>query len=278
MMIYLTTARRVGNQITLKSVGNKTLERITVVCPKEEVGKHKDWCEKNLDIMPSFLSEPAGGLRLSDKRQWLLKKCPSDHMLMLDDDLIFATRATSESTKLTPATRDEVDHMIDMLQQWLEASQFTGVGVSPRAGNNRMATYYEVCCRMMCVLGFNVKHLRDNKLRFDLTPVMSDFAIVLQMLERGMPNIITTQFTHDQPGSNTAGGCSAYRTVEMMAQTANTLAARWPGIVTVKTKKTKARWSSFEHERTDVTILWKKLWKMSTGRPTPELHPELWRI
>jgi hypothetical protein len=64
--------------------------------------------------------------------------------------------------------------------------------------------------------------------------------------------------------SNAKGGCSAYRTPELMEKVANFLSQEHRGLVTVKTKKTKGGWGGFPVDedgnvtRTDVIVHWKK--------------------
>jgi hypothetical protein len=80
--------------------------------------------------------------------------------------------------------------------------------------------------------------------------------MTLQLLRAGYPNAVITEFVHNQAGSNTEGGCSAYRDAKMMESSARKLAKLHPGFVKVVTKETKTSWGG--GERVDVQIAWKK--------------------
>jgi hypothetical protein len=59
----------------------------------------------------------------------------------------------------------------------------------------------------------------------------------------------------NQAGSNLAGGCSTYRTMESQSKAAHALKERFPEFVNIVQKQTKTAWGG--QAREDVIIQWK---------------------
>jgi hypothetical protein len=232
---------------------------VRLVLQHKDCGNYAEHISK-LPHLKSYIVLPPNIKRLSPTRQWILENSPETSFVLFDDDLVFATRRKDDYTKFLPAGRAGVNRMLNYLDYLLV--RYAHVGLMAREGGNRVpvdahgkpVTYLEAT-RMMRVLGYN-RSLMPADARFDRVPTKQDFDMTLQLLRAGLPNAVITEFVHNQAGSNTAGGCSAYRDAKMMEVSANKLAKLHPGFVKVVTKTTKSSWGG--GERVDVQVAWKK--------------------
>lgn len=204
---------------------------------------------------------PKGINRLSPTRQWILENSPTTNFVLFDDDLAFATRRKDDYTKFLQTSRAGINRMLNLFEHHLGA--YAHVGLMAREGGNRVpvdAKGKPVAIlrntRMMRVLGYRQDFVRQAGARFDRLPTKQDFDMTLQLLRAGYENAVITEFVHNQAGSNTEGGCSAYRDETMMAKSAEGLRKLHPEFVKVVTKKTKTSWGG--GERVDVQVAWKK--------------------
>ena len=191
-------------------------------------------------------------------RQWICEQHPipkyGPHLCMLDDDLRFFVRRPDDNTKFTQASDESILAMFSAIGGHLLTSPL--VGVCAREGGNRITTPIVNNTRILRLLAYDVAVLRKEHIKFDRLPVMEDFDVALQLLEKGYMNTVCANWCHDQGGSNTAGGCSTYRTMAIQKQGAEGLKALHPNFVTLVTKTTKTAWGG--QTRTDVQVQWKK--------------------
>lgn len=175
-------------------------------------------------------------------------------VIMLDDDLRFAVRRRDDPTKFVDADSHSIVLAFAEMSSLFE--KFALVGMSTREGGNRDTAPMAMNTRILRVLGYRADILKREGIRFDRVPVMEDFDVALQLLERGYQNVRVNWIVHDQRGSNLAGGCSTYRTMDVQAEAARLLAELHPGVVQVVQKTTKTAWGG--GTRTDVRIQWKQ--------------------
>lgn len=236
-------------------------DKVRLVIQASEVRKYAAHISKLPDPGPQTIILPPNIKRLSPTRQYLLENSLSDKFILFDDDLAFATRRKDEYEKFLPASRKCINRMLSQFETLLE--KYAHVGLMAREGGNRVPVDERgrpvatlKATRMMRVLGYNAPRVRAVGARFDRLPTKQDFDMTLQLLRAGLPNAVITEFVHNQAGSNTEGGCSAYRDDKMMERSANLLAKLHPGFVKVVTKETKTSWGG--GERVDVQVAWKK--------------------
>ena len=203
-----------------------------------------------MDVVPL----PPDIKTLSPTRQWILDNCPEDKVLMMDDDLRFMVRRTDDRTKLAQASVEDVTQMVMEIEKELDT--YAHVGVLARQGANRILETPRVeCTRMMRLLAYDLNVVRKVGARFDRVITKQDFDMTLQLLRAGYANSVLTEYAHDQPGSNTAGGCSIYRTQEVMTQGAHRLKELHPDYVKIVEKPEVGTWGS---SRLDVQVQWKR--------------------
>lgn len=176
-----------------------------------------------------------------------------DHVVFMDDDLVFATRRTDEPTKFRPPLKGELQAMLREIDLSLLNCPMVGVGA--REGGNRNTDPYIMNSRIMRVLAFRRSYLKQRLLTFSPLVVMEDFHINLQILRSGADTCICNNWVSNQVGGSDApGGCSVYRTPQVQTDSANLLAKLHPGFVKVVEKK---GWQG-QGTRTDVIIQWKR--------------------
>lgn len=269
MEIFVHSAGRatVGQQVTIRELSPALRARTSLVVQKAQA---KEYLPVAQELGVGLVVLPPRIQTLSPTRQWILDNARGK-VVMTDDDLFFAVRLQKVKFRvfnsLTPAQarRYNVDDMFKWVESLLDT--YAHVGILDRSGANRVTEepYVEVK-RMMRFLAYDAPRVRAVGARFDRLVTKQDFDMTLQLLRAGLPNAVITTYVQDQRGgSNTKGGCSAYRTEAVNTEAAHALAALHPGYVKVVEKTTKTGWfdKTQPGTRIDVQIAWKKAWEDS---------------
>lgn len=259
MRVYIPTYKRLNRQPTLQALSNAGVPTVLAVRPEEATGA-QDLSARHFNC--TVLTLPPGITNIGQTRQFIVDQSDEDRILMMDDDLQFAVRGKREGLLLSPAEPADVYNMVDWM--WETLRDETLVGISAREGNNRKEDSREECTRMMRAWGLRKSVFNSVGARFDNLPCIEDFDVILTFLTNGYKNIVNNEYTTNQAGSNVDGGCSTYRTLEVQADAARALAAKYPGIVKAVQKETKGSWGG--GVRTDVTIYWKKAYQQGVNR------------
>ena len=256
MRVYIPSHKRPHQQTTWHQLPPSIQEITNIVVYKDEASAYQNY--------PTVLipNEPRG---IWHKRQWILDNCPDEHMVVIDDDLVFAKRREDDPTRFIPTTEQDMEDLFDGVEDALEQMYIHGA-VATREGGNRFTEEFKYNSRALRFHFFNVERLRAIGARFDRTTFMQDFDMTLQILRRGYPNIILNNWVHNQHGSNTHGGCSTTRSAEAHAEAAHKLHKLHPQFVKVVEKTTKGAWGG--GVRTDVRVQWKKSFESA---PTPDI-------
>ena len=254
MRIYIPSSGRAKNQTTLEHLPESIQQKVVIVVPPaelEEYKKHNSWVR---------VEAPDIQAGIGPARQWCCKQ-EQYKVLMLDDDLVFATRRKDDLTKFRNADYAEIVDLFSRVEKNLDS--FASVGVSTREGGNRYTHDKDYDTRLLRVLAYRTDILRTHKIRFDDIPVMEDFYVSLSLLTRGYRNVKLNHMVQNQNGSGLVGGCSQYRTMDVQALAAHQLHDKFPEFVSVVQKETKTAWGG--GVRTDVRIAWKKALKSAGG-------------
>lgn len=259
MRLYLTTLRRLDQPYTLRAIPQSWHDRLSLVVQSDE----RDGARA---LHPNVIVKPDEVVGLSKIRQWILEyhlvMHPGDpSFVLLDDDLRFFVRVPG-TIRLVKVTEHDMETMLSTVEESLNS--FAHVSVSAREGNNREPEECAQIRRALRVLGYRADILAEHGMRFDRLPCMSDFDMTLQVLRSGHPNLVWFTWAQDQTkGSNAAGGCSLYRTPQMLKESAEGLAALHPGFVDVRQKETTSNIWFDGAVRTDVTVFWRKAFNSS---------------
>jgi hypothetical protein len=243
MEIYIPTRNRVFQE-TFSSLPEAFQKMVVFVVPFD-----------TYDVIGGrILMTPPGIQGIGPTRQWIIDNATSNKIVMLDDDLVFATRRKDAPTKFIPSTPEDIALLFTDIGNRL--NNYAHVGVATREGGNRDISNGVVNTRLLRILAYRVDMLRAESIRFDRLEFMEDFDVTLQLLRAGYENFKINWIVHNQRSSNAPGGCSTYRTLEGQSKAARELKRYHPEFVSVVTKTTKTAWNGAT--RDDVTIQWKK--------------------
>ena len=202
-----------------------------------------------------------------------------DRVMMMDDDLQFYVRRQYHPPRLRDATTADIEHLLTACNA-IVGPDIPLVSVSFRQHNDSTAGPYSMNGRADRVYALFVPVLRAIGYRYRFQP-MENFDLALTLLRAGYPNLIWWHWANDQTTSNAPGGCSEYRTPELQAAAARSLAEAHGPFVTVKTgRRTKTSWQSFGGVRDDVICAWSAAFdagrrQRGVAVPQPDVSPWL---
>ena len=150
MQIVIPTRGRTHQQLTLQSLPGELRKRTTLVCPKREAsGLYRLYKDVGVDIVV----EPYPNMKLAQKRGWIVQiwhDYGHDKIIMLDDDLNFATR---KSKRLPKSTDEELIAAFQGIEDKL-GPEFPHVGLGQRLFNNGIRKIgWKTPGKMQCALG-----------------------------------------------------------------------------------------------------------------------------
>jgi hypothetical protein len=183
---------------------------------------------------PDTLRTMAKGIR--ETRQTILDFSDDPKVLMLDDDLRFYARLTNG--KFVEAEPQQVAAMASAIDTFLDTFAHGGIAAkfmsntSPR-GHVENAKYYHV-------LAYNKTLMPDPAPTFR-TEVGEDHDMNLQLLTRGYPNFVLTEYANDDK-ERASGGCQTWRTDELELAEAVRLRDFFPDFVTLNGRRPKIAW------------------------------------
>ena len=245
--IYIPSCGRANQLETVYWLSEEAKKKTTILVPENEREEyqrnHKDW---------KFVGHKIKGI--APLRKMIIENCPTRYCMMLDDDICFYKRPKSGDWHLVYTTPEEFNNVTKTVMARVKAENLAQASVSMREGANHQLADWAYNQRYTRYFLFDTTQLKD--VVFGRLQVMEDFDIALQLLRKGKPVAICYLFAQDQKGSNTAGGCSTFRTLKIQEESATKLAELHAPFVKVVKKKTKTAWGG--QERTDVMIFWKK--------------------
>jgi hypothetical protein len=271
--IYIPSMGRASRQFTVEKLAECTPYQIYVVVPKNEVREYALALQRydQVDVMGC----PRSGI--GGTRQWILENTNYQRVLMFDDDMYFYHRKRPMDWHLATNSPQDNRKMLKKLAGYLKEG-YVHAGMATRTEASFYLCESRVATRVNNVHAFSVprllKIMNMTGINFETLPVMEDFAVTLSLLTGGVPNKILLDYVWNQPGSNSGGGCSSYRTPEVQTRAANELHRLFPDFVKVVTKKVRGvtSWNGMK-ERTDVQIQWKKAY-LASG----EKEPKEWAV
>lgn len=250
MQIIIPTRQRTGQQLTLQSLPTELRMMTTLVCPQKEVFRLS-----GLDDMVQVVAQPDPDCTIAQKRKWIIEEWYRrgvEKIIMLDDDLRFATRRSEDDWHLKEIRGKELIPEFERLDQML-SSDVPHVGFGPRQGNNTLEevgwrTPGKMCYSLgyyLPIVAVEVEHGRIE--------TREDMDITLQLLRKGYPNAIWTTTVNDQRKFDAPGGATNERTMERSNADAERLANLHPGYVS-----TVSRAYTASVPRVEVICQWQK--------------------
>lgn len=261
-MIYIPSKGRWGKIQTIKLFSPELLKKTCLVVQAQEAKEYSIWKEKvgYLIVLPKEIQtiEPTRAFIWNRTKEKNIKK-----FFILDDDLTFCKRLPNDYKHTRYSTQEDIINMFKVLYKKLD--NYAHVGISERLGNNRYSEEWKEVTRNIRCVGYNHSLISFNKLKFGQMEVMEDYDLTLQLFRLGLKNLVWYHFCQEQGHSNSGGGCSTFRTLELHNKNAKKLASFHPEFVKTVIKKTKGGWFNKEgiSERLDVRIQWKKCYESS---------------
>jgi hypothetical protein len=251
VIIFVPTRGRVGDQTTRKRF---FLDYVpwTVVYVVPECEKHLWAIEDDIKVVPDDWG--ISNIRHAIVYDW--KDYGDPHHLVMDDDLVFLRRVAPTNVKQrSDTTLGDAVECFERMESYLKDG-FVHGAISIRSGNNRCPDVCAYNTRALNAHFYDAETLVGEGVRYDDVPVMQDFHMTLNLLELGYQNVVDYEFITGQQ-DHKPGGCSRYRTVEMIRRTIDQLAELHPGFVKLRVKEVKNPLAP-QAELPDVTIYWKK--------------------
>jgi hypothetical protein len=234
LQIIIPTRGRKEDQLTVQSLGKEFMHRTTLVCPQKDYGSLRGLREDY-----NVVVQPDTNWKIAQKREWIIQewnKRGHNKIIMLDDDLRFATRISDNDWHLRPIGGEELIQEFQRIEDKL-GEEFPHVGFGQRQGNNQLAEVgWKIPGKQVCTLGYYLP-IVAKEVRWDLVELREDMCATLQLLLKGYPNAVWTETVVDQREFDAPGGCSTYRTVEMSNIEAEKLASLYPQYVSTVTRK-----------------------------------------
>jgi len=252
MKLYILTHGRFNRQTTYDYLPTKWQRKVTFVVQEREAALHR---HRDTFVLPDNIRN------LHQTRQYLLDNVHRGKVVEMDDDIVFSARRGDDPTKFRPMEDKDFDRMFAMMEHQLDHHPI--VGIVAREGANRNTESFLYATRQMRIHAFASYYLQEKNYRWDMlrSPGPEDFCMLLQILTDGEMNCVLNSWCQNQGGSNTSGGVSEYRTLEVHADACEHLAELYPKFVKVVEKNTKGSWGG--GTRTDVRIQWKKAYASS---------------
>lgn len=273
MNIFIPSYKRTNLIIdgTLAYIPDNLLRTTYIVVRTEELeiytrtlAKHRRHRE-----MTKILAFDTNGI--SNKRLQIAQYCVKhniDNFIMMDDDLLFYRRLDPSTTKLIPASHDDMNSMVTAMRRGL--TNFSHVGISIRGGNNQGGVgsadmLVEQNTRCIRAVAFRTKDYADCDI--DRINGMEDLDVSLQLLRKGKKNLNLFWWAQDQGMTNAPGGCSEWRTQEYHTNNAKKLAELHSPFVKI-VEKNNITGGDFG-KRTEVRIQWKAAYEEGRIKCSP---------
>jgi hypothetical protein len=230
MRIIIPTRGRTAKQLTLQLLPGDTRKRTTLVCPQKELFS-LSVIRNDIEVV----AQPDPTWTIAQKRKWICFEWLErgyDKILMLDDDLRFATRKSDTDWHLKEIAGVQLADEIQRLEDKL-GPEFPHVGFGPRQGNNTLKEAgWKSPGRMQYSLGYYLPVVL-KECELGRIETREDMDVTLQLLRKG--------------------GASDERTIERSNADAKKLAELHPGYVSTTEKKYTA-----SVPRVEVICQWQK--------------------
>lgn len=250
MQIIIPTKGRVNRQLTVTWFSKAMRKRTSIVCPRRE-GFSLEALGEDLEIV----RQPDPEWTIARKRKWILEEWQRrgyEKIIMLDDDLRFATRVSDDDWHLREISGEELEKEFDRLEEKL-GPEFPHVGFGTRQGNNQLEEVgWKSPGKMVYSLAYYLPLVLKEADPFILE-TREDMILSLQLLLKGYPNAVYHTTVVDQREMMGRGGASSERTLERSDADAERMAQMFAGYVSVVNKKYKS-----SVPRKEVIVQWKR--------------------
>lgn len=246
MKILIPSYQRFNREFLLFTRYPEEYWKKTFVCVREEeVSKYKKVINPKATIVPLVKS-----VDMHTTRNEMISLFDGN-VMMIDDDCVFREYNGKKYETCGP---ESIGRMFNQLECLLKDG-FVHASVAHPIIGSRLKGELAYNSRYYAVLGYNLTVLKKLGIKFR-TKTMSDIEVALNLVSKGYPSAILTQWIIATVAQN-KGGCSVYRTSELHNRCAKKLAKHYSPFVKVK----KAQSWKGMGGRLDITASWKRLYK-----------------
>lgn len=255
MKIFIPTYYRENNQKCFKSLP-KTLRDRAYLLTRYDRADLLRMYNPTANIIDLGITDG-----IADVRQKLVQIANNEKILVVDDNTTFLERNNED--KLVKMQNHE--KMIADVEKYLD--EYAWVGISDRAGNNRVEGEFAEVCRSYSCYGINTKKFNELGVTFDgmyqkdnNIKQYEDFYALLSLLSKGEKNIVLYNYAFSHPHGK-EGGNSNYRSSTSHEMSLRCLEKEFKGYITFKVKKNPS-WTASKgvNHRFEAIIQWKKLY------------------
>jgi len=262
--IYIPTFMREEKQKCFNALPDSIKPMVTLVTHsgRAELLKKHNPAAKILDLGTTD--------GIADVRQKLLEKATSDKIMIIDDGCVFKRR--DSELKLKEMSEQDFLDMFKMVEGLLD--EYSMVGISDQAGNNRVPEDVKEIGRSYSCYGVNRAVWKEHGISFDgmykknpEIKLYEDFYAILKMLTSGLKNALIYKYAFSH-GHGKVGGNSTVRTNALQKKCIESLIKEFPGLVKL-VKKEDASWKAGlgdeENFRWECQISWQEAFKSSAN-------------
>lgn len=255
MKIIIPTLGRVNNQVTYNSLPDKWKKEVNFVVQAHEYEEMKSIYGDQVLVLPEKIQ------KIAPTREWIQEQFRNDRYWVFDDDLEFKIRNYNADGKPTwvqvDMTDEEFDEMIQHAHDFMDKGYGHGgaapIWYPPTAKEDLypFRTNFRQCTNCF----FDGPTLPI--IEWDRCQATEDFDAILQLLTKGIPNVVFMKYIVKCSETNSDGGCSAWRTVEYHNESQKKFQALWPQYVDLKEKTvTSGPWKG--KTKLNVNVAWKR--------------------
>lgn len=253
--------QQMTRQRTLRNLPPKMRKATTLVVDPLDYKAHRadyDDIMREFQVKLAVVPKPNMGIALT--REFIGRELATNKFIMVDDDLRFYHRIGDDYKHLYKNELVDTERMFADLDEALD--RFAHVAISARQFNNADTNKPESRQnkRAIRVLGFrreefiSVEHGRVE--------IMEDFDVTLQLLRKGIPNLVFFKWAQDQYETQEMGGCSTYRTLELHNASVRKMAKLHKDFIKVVEKKDNRAGQGFG-TRLEAQIRWEVAFESS---------------
>jgi len=236
--LIIPTLGRMDKQKTYNRLPDKFKSMVQFVVQDHEYDAMNERYPNKVLRLPKEIN------KLSPTRQWIWDNFYGTKHMVLDDDLIYfkhkapATPADNVTTKW--ATREmtpqDFDDAFTDFDTWMSEGIHHGAFATSTVVPSEF--YWPIMnnARIMTNCYFDSANL-PRDLIWDRLPTAQDFDANLQLLTQGYANRISTKFRVTVAVTNEKGGCSVYRTTDLINEVHTKLQALYPDYIKLKEKE-----------------------------------------
>ena len=269
--IAIPTRGRANKQSTLKQLCPELRQFVNIYCHPGELSLFDEWRNQ----VASVQEYDPECKNIGDVRDYIIFNSNAKNVIFIDDNIRFQSSIRPKDSVLKGSvfemieknySKEQILQMQMDIFSWIfdRLKFYAMAGLSFRPANRGNIRGDKVNSRLFGIWGINVEKYLSQDVRFMDWRLKEDFAVAISLIKNGYDTVCNYDYAFEKSsGSNSQGGCSNYRTIELNNEIAFRLKDTFPDCVSIKSKKSRKSWSGefFEKESMDVIIHWSKIRK-----------------